>query len=108
MIKCENEKVGGNIQKKNHLMKMAFITLGVANATSFEELEQIASDLVDQVQTGALSESLNLTVEDFAMTEPAPEPEDPTGGIRATNESGKSVCKIYVNIEVCSVTGIVC
>ena len=57
---------------------------------------------MDQVQTGALSESLNLTVEDFAMTEPAPEPVDPTGGIRATNESGKSVRKMYVNIEVCT------
>ena len=48
---------------------------------------------MDQVQTGALSESLNITVENFAMAEPVDEPVDPTGGIRATNESGKSVRK---------------
>ena len=48
----------------------------------------MASNLVDQVQTGGLSESLNISVENFAMAEPVPEPVDPTGGIRATNESG--------------------
>jgi hypothetical protein len=62
--------------------------LGAANTTSFEQLEQLASDLVDQVQTGGLSESLNISVQNFAMADPVPEPVDPTGGIRATNESG--------------------
>jgi hypothetical protein len=62
--------------------------LGAANTTSFEQLEQLASDLVDQVQTGGLSESLNISVQNFVMADPVPEPVDPTGGIRATNESG--------------------
>ena len=67
-----------------------FSFLGVANTTSFEQLEQLASDLVDQVQTGGLSESLNITVQNFAMAEPVPEAVDHTGGIRSTNESGMS------------------
>ena len=65
-----------------------FVFLGVQNTTSFQQLEQLASELVDQVQTGGLSESLNVVVEDFAMAEPVAEPVDSTGGVRATNESG--------------------
>jgi hypothetical protein len=62
---------------------------GVSNTTSFEELENLASDLVNQVQTGGLEESLNISIRSFAMSEPVPDPVDPTGGVRATNETGK-------------------
>ena len=48
----------------------------------------IASDLVNKVQTGGLDESLNISVQSFALTEPVPEPVDPTGGVRATNQTG--------------------
>ena len=51
--------------------------------------------MVTSFQTGALtqllSDNLNLTVEEFAAAEPEPEPVDPTGGVRASNETGKGV-----------------
>ena len=68
--------------------------LGLSNRTSFEELEGLASDLVNQVQTGGLEESLNISLQSFAMSEPVPEPVDPTGGVRATNETGRFIYKI--------------
>ena len=38
--------------------------------------------------TSLLSDELNVTIDEFAATEPEPEPVDPTGGVRATNETG--------------------
>lgn len=73
-----------------------FSFAGVANTTSFEQLEQLASNLVDQAQTGGLSRSLNITVQNFVMAEPVPKPVDPTGGVRATNESGSSFCRLSI------------
>ncbi len=66
----------------------ALFVSGVSNTTSFEQLERLASDLVDQVQTGGLEDSLNISIQSFAMSEPVPEPVDPTGGVRATNGTG--------------------
>ena len=43
---------------------------------------------MNQVQTGGIEESLNFSVQSFAMSEPVPEPVDPTSGVRATNETG--------------------
>ena len=63
--------------------------VGATNSTSFDELESVVSELVDQVQTGALGESLNISVQTLAVTNPVPEPVDPTGGVRATNETGR-------------------
>lgn len=65
-----------------------FQFVGATNSTSFDELESVVSELVDQVQTGALGESLNISVQTLAVTNPVSEPVDPTGGLRATNETG--------------------
>ena len=64
------------------------VLTGVSNATSFKELESLASELVDQFQTGGFEKSLNMSLQSFAMKEPVPEPVDPTGGVRATNRTG--------------------
>lgn len=63
--------------------------VGRANSTSFDELKSVASALVDQVQTGVLAQSLNISVQTLAVADPVPEPVDPTGGVRATNETGE-------------------
>ncbi len=40
------------------------------------------------MQGGDLSESLNVEVVGMEVTDPEPPPVDPTGGVRATNETG--------------------
>ena len=69
---------------------------GPSNTTSFEDLEKLASELVNQVQTGGLDDSLNVSLQSFALTEPVPEPVDPTGGVRATNETGWNSSYIFL------------
>ena len=56
--------------------------------TSFDDLLKLSETVVEASQTGALSESLGIELDVITLTEPEPEPVDPTGGVRATNESG--------------------
>ena len=61
------------------------------NATTvltFEMLEEVATTVVEVIQTGELAEDLNTTVVSATIMEPEPPQEDPTGGVRATNTTG--------------------
>lgn len=46
---------------------------------------------MEKVQTGELSQKADLDVVSLSISDPIPEPVDPTGGVRATNETGKKV-----------------
>ena len=65
------------------------LNAGVNSTTSVEELKEIGDNLVEKVQTGELSQQADLEVISLSMSDPIPEPVDPTGGVRATNETGK-------------------
>ena len=59
------------------------------NATlTFEQLEDLTEDLVEVIQTGELTNQLNVSVVSATVDEPEPPREDPTGGVRATPETG--------------------
>ncbi|XP_072027284.1 LOW QUALITY PROTEIN: fibrocystin-L-like [Amphiura filiformis] len=62
-----------------------------SNSTSssldFESLTSIQSTLANEMQQGDLGSSLDIQITSLAMTEPAATPEDPTGGVRATNQT---------------------
>ena len=60
-----------------------------ANQTSYSELEGITTKVVQSAQTGSLSSATGLNLDVVTVTEPTPPPVDPTGGVRATNETGK-------------------
>lgn len=55
--------------------------------SSFEELKQTTSNVVDVVQSGALAEKIGPVLS-LDVSDPIPPPVDPTGGVRATNETG--------------------
>lgn len=61
----------------------------LTDQVSFETLEKLSSDVIEASQTGALAEKLNLDLAVLEVEEPEPEPVDPLGGKKATNESGK-------------------
>lgn len=65
------------------------MTTGVNRTTSIEELKQVGDNLVEKVQTGELAQQAQLEVVSLSLSDPIPEPVDPTGGVRATNETGK-------------------
>lgn len=68
-----------------------FVTAGTSNAT-FDQLKDYADKAVEVVQTGSLSESVSgMKVTGLKVEEPIPAPTDPTGGVRATNGSGKNI-----------------
>ena len=70
-------------------MVLAFSTfVGISNTTSFQELQQLTTAVVEKSQTGELSSSLGLKVDVISVVEPEADPVDPTGGVRATNETG--------------------
>lgn len=48
------------------------------------------------MQTGSLAQSLNISVQAFALAEPVPDPVDPTGGVRANNETGSRTLPIVL------------
>lgn len=54
-------------------------------------MKKVNDDLVEIVQTGELSQKADLDVVSLSISDPIPEPVDPTGGVRATNETGKNV-----------------
>jgi len=56
---------------------------------SFEDLQAVSSQLVESSQTGELSSQLKLQLDVIQVEEPEPVPVDPTGGVRATNDTGK-------------------
>ena len=62
-------------------------TKGSGNVSSFEELKQTTSNVVDVVQSGALAEKIGPVLS-LDVSDPIPPPVDPTGGVRATNETG--------------------
>lgn len=49
---------------------------------------EIQSTIADEMQTGGLEEAIGVQVTYLAMTDPVDTPVDPTGGVRATNETG--------------------
>ena len=50
----------------------------------------VTSQLVKGSQTGELASELELKVETVDIEEPEPVPVDPSGGTRATNDTGKN------------------
>eukprot|EP00794_Sanderia_malayensis_P006712 gene6712-7474_t len=57
------------------------------NSTSFSELEDLTTKVVQTTQTGSLATATGLDLSLITVTEPEPDPVDPTGGVRATNET---------------------
>ena len=50
----------------------------------------MADQVVEVVQTGALSQNVDgLQVTGLSVLEPVPPPVDPTGGVRASNLTGR-------------------
>ena len=62
----------------------------IDDSLSFEQLMSVAERCVEVVQTGEIAASLNnsITIVSAAIEEPDPPPEDPTGGVRATPDTG--------------------
>lgn len=56
--------------------------------TSFSDLQRLASNIVQLTQTGALSKHLGLNIVSIDIRDPIAPPVDPTGGVRATKETG--------------------
>ena len=71
-----------------HVIRYLLLTAGVNETTSFDELTQIADTFVEKVQTGAVAQTVGVEVVSLQMSDPVPPPVDPTGGVRATNETG--------------------
>ncbi|XP_002740339.1 fibrocystin-L-like [Saccoglossus kowalevskii] len=61
---------------------------GLNDSLSFEELEEIASYLVNEGQSGGLDDALGVEVLTLSVTDPVAPAVDSTGGVRATNETG--------------------
>ncbi|XP_072177767.1 fibrocystin-L-like [Diadema setosum] len=68
---------------------------GTANTTTAsnttgatDSLVSLQETLVDKFQEGDLGSDLNISISTLAMVDPVAEPVDPTGGVRATNETG--------------------
>ena len=55
-------------------------------ATSTKELDDVTSEVVEKTQSGQLGAKLNITLTQFDVT--APEP-DPVATPKATNETGE-------------------
>lgn len=70
-------------------MRYLLSTAGVNETTSFDELSEIADTFVEKVQTGAVAQTAGVEILSLQMSDPIPPPVDPTGGVRATNETGK-------------------
>ena len=72
-----------------HTTNLIIFITGVNNTLSFEELKEVGDKLVEKVQTGELAQEAQVEVVSLSVSDPIPEPVDPTGGVRATNETGK-------------------
>ena len=73
------------------------IIVGSSNTTSFQQIQQLTTTVVEKSQTGELSSSLGIKLDVISVVEPEPEPVDPTGGVRATNETGKIAFMFKLN-----------
>lgn len=73
-----------------HFKPMNFVFIGSDSGGNldFEALTNIQASLANEMQSGSLGESLDITITSMEMTEPVEEPVDPTGGVRATNATG--------------------
>ena len=60
-----------------------------ANQTAFSKMEDLTTKVVQSTQTGSLSSATGLNLDVVTVTEPTPPPVDPTGGVRATLDTGK-------------------
>ena len=78
-----------------HVMRYLLLTAGVNETTSFDELTQIADTFVEKVQTGAVAQTVGVEVVSLQMSDPVPPPVDPTGGVRATNETGNLCLELF-------------
>ena len=79
--------VSTSIQR--HVLEI--VILFFIDSMSFKDLQAVSSHLVDSSQTGELSAQLNLQLDVIQVEEPEPVPVDPTGGVRATNNTGKLI-----------------
>ena len=70
-------------------MRHLLLTAGVNDTTSFDRLNEIAYAFVQMVQTGEAARTAGVEIVSLEMSDPIPPPVDPTGGVRATNETGK-------------------
>jgi hypothetical protein len=61
---------------------------GGNSSVMYSELVNITTRVAEVIQTGELSEGIGLMVVNADVTEPLPPVVDPTGGVRATNETG--------------------
>ena len=69
-------------------INFVFIGSGSGGSLDFEALTNIQASLANEMQSGSLGESLDISITSMEMTEPVAEPVDPTGGVRATNTTG--------------------
>jgi len=58
------------------------------NALDFDTLENVTSMVAEVIQTGQLEEMLNVSILSADVQPPEAPPEDPTGGVRATPDTG--------------------
>ena len=56
--------------------------------TQFEELVDTATRTAEIIQTGALSDSINVPIVSASLEPPEPEPVDPSGGLRVNEGEG--------------------
>ena len=71
-----------------HLTVLCLMISVASNTTSFAELQDIAVQLVEVVQTEQLAQSVGMEITTLNVVEPVPPPKDLTGGVRATNDTG--------------------
>ena len=77
-----NETLGSNDTVTNQTTANPNVDL------DFPELENVTTMVAEVIQTGQLSDTLNITIISADVQPPEPPPEDPTGGVRATNMTG--------------------
>ena len=76
-------------QHTYRVIRHLLLTAGVNDTTSFDELNVIADIFVEKVQTGEVAQTAGVEILSLQMSDPIPPPVDLTGGVRATNETGK-------------------
>ena len=71
-----------------HISEFSRSNLAPDRTTTNEELKQHGDTLVEKVQTGEFADQNQVQVVSLSVSDPIPPPVDPTGGVRATNETG--------------------
>ncbi|XP_072024031.1 uncharacterized protein [Amphiura filiformis] len=62
---------------------------------SFDSLINLQSTIANEMQGGSLADTLDIEIMAMAMTDPLPEPVDPTGGVRASNGTAENGTERY-------------